>query len=172
MEKVTVYMMSLEATMEGKYYEISTSDEFVEARREFLEYCEKRNFSDDIETQYIDGPLSGKSTDYIYEIFELREEFEEELEVIGEIFNSTGNIEDTRNCLENRNYSIYPMELNGHYQTKKDAFEMYLDDIDFLHDVPDRIKSYIDYDSIMRDFEIEGMEIAEYTEGYIIINHY
>lgn len=172
MEKVTVYMMSLEETMEGKYYDIATADEFVEARRDFLEYCEKRNFSDDIEVQYIDGPLSGRATDYIYEILELAEEFEEELEIVGEIFNSVSNIEDTRNCLENRNYSLYPDVINGHYQDENDIFESYLDDIDFLHDVPQRMRCYIDYQAIKRDFEIEGMEIIEHSQGYIVLNHY
>lgn len=172
MEKQVVYMMSLDATLEGKYYDIITSEDYLEAEQNFLEYCEKRNLSDDIEVQYIDGCLSGKATDYIKEMLELSEEFGEDLEVVGEIFNSIYNIDETRRCLENRNYSIYPNELYGRFQTKEDAFQSYIEDIDFLYNVPENIKPYIDYDKIMRDFEIEGLQMNTYHKGYIFINHY
>ena len=172
MEKQTIYIMSLEETMDGKYYEVATGADFEEAEKAFLEYAELKNYSDDLEVQYIDGCLSGRATDYIKEMLELAEEMEESIEIVGEIFNSICNIEETRRCLEDKNYSIYSNTLNGHYQTKDDIFESYIDDIDFLSNVPENIKSYIDYSRIRRDFEIEGMEIIEYGAGYIVVNHY
>lgn len=62
--------------------------------------------------------------------------------------------------------------IHGH--TKLDAFENFLDDIDYLHGVPEFIRWHIDFDSILRSFECDGctiLELGDYSGTYLMINN-
>ena len=75
-----------------------------------------------------------------------------------------------RGALDTLNDQCY--FIQGH--TKLDAFENYLDEIDFLHGVPEYIRWHIDFDSILRDFECDGMmlvELGDYSGMYLMITH-
>ena len=76
-------------------------------------------------------------------------------------------LRDAMDVLDDQCYFI-----QGH--NKLDAFENYLDEIDFLHGVPEYIRWHIDFDSILRDFECDGMmlvELGDYSGMYLMITH-
>lgn len=68
------------------------------------------------------------------------------------------DFESAFEVLDDRGYFI-----SGH--GKLDAFENYLDEIDYLHGVPEHLRWYIDTDAIMRDFEFDGLTIIELNDG-------
>ena len=86
MKKQTIYIASLEEVLNGRYYDIESLEDYQNAVENFLDICEKRNLSDDLEIQYIDGELTGEATDYIEDVLRLAEENEEELDIISALF--------------------------------------------------------------------------------------
>lgn len=42
-----------------------------------------------------------------------------------------------------------------------DAFEEYVDELDLLHNVPENIRYYIDYEKMLRDYTFEGLTVVE-----------
>ena len=108
--------------------------------------------------------------DMIKEFEELAKNHTElEMDAAAQLINYgyANDFESAFEVLDDRCYFIY-----GH--TKLDAFENFLDEIDYLHGVPEFIRWHIDFDSIMRNFECEGMmilELGDYSGTYLIINN-
>ena len=76
----------------------------------------------------------------------------------------TKSIQDTKRII--KDYSYQYIEANN----KECAFIEYLEQIDYLRDIPDRFINYIDYEKLMRDFEIEGLHIEEVNfNNYLFI---
>ena len=104
MKKQTIYIASLEEVLNGRYYDIESLEDYQNAVENFLDICEKRNLSDDLEIQYIDGELTGEATDYIEDVLRLAEENEEDFILCGyEIISS-------RNSKSNRKQILSPLK--------------------------------------------------------------
>ena len=86
MKKQTIYIASLEEVLNGRYYDIESLEDYQDAVQDFLDICNEKNLSDDLEIQYIDGDITGEATDYIEDVLRLAEENEEELDIISALF--------------------------------------------------------------------------------------
>lgn len=138
-----------------EYFEVSSLEDIEEAYRDFDNRIAKDT---DVELQYIDGCLNGYSTYHIENIFELVEEFEVDMEEVRDLFNATVSLEETRNLLEDRNYFY----IEG--SSKLNAFIEYVEEhLNYFSGMKERFKYYIDYEKLMRDFEIDGLRIEEIT---------
>lgn len=168
MKKQTIYIASLESTLGGKYYDIESLEDYQNAVKDFLDVCEKRNLSDDLEIQYIDGDITGEATDYIEDVLRLSEEYEEDLEVISALFKMF-DIDEIEKILSNQNYYKYPMFIKKHFQSKEDAFREYLEETGYLSEVPEHLKDFMDYEKMLYDFECRGLKFAETEDEYIIV---
>lgn len=172
MKKQTIYIASLESTLGGKYYDIESLEDYQNAVKDFLDVCEKRNLSDDLEIQYIDGDITGEATDYIEDVLRLSEEYEEDLEVISALFKMF-DIDEIEKILSNQNYYKYPKVIRGyhqsHYQSKEDAFREYLEETGYLFEVPEHLRDFMDYEKLLYDFECRGLKFAETENEYIIV---
>ena len=142
------------SNMEYKYINVLSVDDFYNKLNEF------NKFNNDIEVQYMNGVLSGASTNKFIDILKISEEYKIDLEEVGAIYNYFNNIEDTKNTIEN-SYTI----INA--SNKENAFIEYLDSLDFFNGIPSNIVNYLDYESIMRDYEIEVLNIINYKDNYI-----
>ncbi len=142
------------SNMDYKYIEVSSSEDYINELNDF------NIFDTDVEVQYMDGALRGRATDNILDILKISEEYKVNIGEVGAIFNYFNNIEDTKNIIENH-YMIIN-DIN-----KKNAFIEYLEELDFFSNIPDNIIGYLDYKKLMRDYEIEGLNIIEYGNGYI-----
>lgn len=142
------------SNMEYKYINVLSVDDFYNKLNEF------NKFNNDIEVQYMNGSLSGESTNNFIKILKISEEYKIDLEEVGAIYNYFNNIEDTKNTIEN-SYTI----INA--SNKENAFIEYLEDLDFFNGIPSHVVNYLDYESIMRDYEIEGLNIINYNDNYI-----
>ena len=172
MKKQTIYIASLEEVLNGRYYDIESLEDYQNAVENFLDICEKRNLSDDLEIQYIDGELTGEATDYIEDVLRLAEENEEELDIISALF-KIFDIDEIEKILSNQNYYKYPKVIRGyhqsHYQSKEDAFREYLEETGYLCEVPERLRDFMDYEKLLYDFECRGLKFAETENEYIIV---
>lgn len=168
MEKQTIYIASLENTLEGKYYDIESLDDYENAVKDFLDICKKKNLSDDLEIQYIDGNITGEATEYIEDILRLSEEYGEDLETISALF-KIADINEIEEILKNQNYYKYPMFIKHHFQSKEDAFRDYLEETEFLCEVPEDLRDFMDYEKLLYDFECRGLKIVDAETNYIII---
>lgn len=155
---VEICLVNLGATWECKYYEVESLEELRDAYRDMEETFN----AEEIEIQGMSH--SDRAVEHLGEIFELAEENDIDVDEIIEIFDATDCMVTTREIIENGSYCYY------YADDKESAFMEYLDEIDFLHDVPEHLVSYIDYNKIMRDFEIEGLqiEILDYNK-YLFI---
>ncbi|MGL5714650.1 MAG: hypothetical protein ACRCXT_01805 [Paraclostridium sp.] len=144
-----------------EYFEVSSLDDIKEAYKDF----DRRVANDtDIELQYIDGVLSGYSCSKVEEVFDLMEEYDEDIEVVRDLLNATSCIDDTKKLLENKNYMYFEES------SKISALIEYLDTINFFDGLNYRFINYLDYSKIMRDFEFEGLQIVELDNKYLFIN--
>lgn len=157
----TICLTSL-AYGDFEYFDITCMNDLKEAYEDF---DNRIAHNTDIELQYIDGVLFGSSIEVFRDILELAEEFDAAIEIIRDIYNITCNLNDTRTILENENYMYFIAN------SKENAFIEYLEETSFFEGIPDRIINYLDYKSIMRDFEIEGLTIenVSYNKYLFII---
>lgn len=152
---VEICLVDLGNTCKYEYYTVGNSEDLKEAYKNFRE----RFYADEIEIQSISH--SQFITDYIDEIFDLIEEvklvdnYDIELDIVIDVLEATRSIKDTQRIIKNYEYQY--IQAND----KECAFIEYLEQIDYLRDIPDRFISYIDYEKLMRDFEIEGLQIEE-----------
>ena len=168
MKKQTIYIASLESTLDGRYYDIENLDDYQNAVKDFLNICNQRNLSDDLEIQYIDGDITGEATDYIEEVLRLSEEYSEDLEVISALFKIV-DIDEIEGILENENYYKYPMFIKKHFQSKEDAFREYLEETDYLAEVPEHLKDFIDFEKLLYDFQCRGLKMVDTETEHIIV---
>ena len=144
---VEICLVNLGATWEYKYYKVSSVEELNEAYKDM----EDAFNADEIEIQGMSH--SDRTVEHLGELFEIAEENDADIETVIEIFEAIDCITTTREVIENGSYCYYMAD------DKESAFMEYIEEIDFLHDVPDHLVNYIDYKKIMRDFEIEGLQI-------------
>ena len=142
------------SNMECKYINVLSVDDFYNKLNEF------NKFNNDIEVQYMNGVLSGASTNKFIDILKISEEYKTDIGEVGAIYNYFMNIDDTKNIIEN-SYTI----INA--TNKENAFIEYLEGLDFFNGIPSHVVNYLDYESIMRDYEIEGLNIINYNDNYI-----
>lgn len=144
-----------------EYFNVSCIEDIEEAYKDF----DKRIAHDtDIELQYIDGCLNGYSCYHVEDVFELVEDFGQDIETVRDLLNATTSIIDTRKLLEDENYMYFEET------SKINAFVEYLDTINFFEGLNYRIINYLDYTKIMRDFQFEGLQIIETDGKYLFIN--
>ena len=154
-KKMEVCLVDLGNTCKYDYYIVENSKDLKEAYKDFRE---KFN-ADEIEIQGISH--SQYITDNLEDIFELIEEiklvdnYDIELNTVIDVLEATKSIQDTKRIIKDHSYQY--IESNN----KECAFIEYLEQIDYLRDIPERFINYIDYDKLIRDFEIEGLQIEE-----------
>ena len=110
------------------------------------------------------------SVDMLEEFEELAKTHDDQEIEAGCILINYGYDDTLRGALDTLNDQCY--FIQGH--TKLDAFENFLDEIDYLHGVPEFIRWHIDFGSIMRNFEYDGMtilELGDYSGTYLMITH-
>ena len=109
------------------------------------------------------------SIDAMKQMVELETKRDElDMEAAAQLINYgyANDFETAFEVLDDRGYFI-----SGH--GKLDAFENYLDEIDYLHGVPDHLRWYIDTDAIMHNFECSGLHIIELNDGddFLFLNY-
>ena len=161
---IEICLVNLGNTCKYEYYTVRNTDDLKEAYKDFR----YRFNADEIEIQGISH--SQYITDNIEDIFELIEEiklidnYDIELNTVIDVLEATKSIEDTKRII--KDYSYQYIEANN----KECAFIEYLEQIDYLRDIPERFINYIDYEKLMRDFEIEGLQIEEVNyNNYLFI---
>lgn len=161
---IEICLVNLGNTCKYEYYTVGDNEELKEAYKNFKD----RFNADEIEIQGMSH--SQYITDYIDDIFQIIEDFklindyDIELNTVIDILEATRSIKDTRNII--MDYSYQYIKAND----KECAFIEYLEQIDYLRDIPDRFINYIDYKKLMNDFEIEGLQIEEVNyNNYLFI---
>lgn len=142
-------------------YEYFEAEEIADVNIAYNSFRKKYN-ADEIEIQALNQ--SQFVTDNIYPIFELLEELPHmDLDEIINILEATGCMIETRKVARDGNFQ--------HIRTwnKSDAFACYIEEIGYLDEVPQHLQNYIDYDAIMRDFEINGLIIHRVNDEQFII---
>ena len=154
--------ISLMALGNGKweYFNITCMEDLKEAYRDF---DERIAHDTDIELQYIDGCLSGYSCSVFEEVLEMLEEYNVDIDVIKDILNFTGNIEETKRILDNKLFAYY-------YGTSEiDAFHEYLLEIDFFNDIPESKQHFIDIEKVRREYYNIDIYSTDILDEYLFI---
>ena len=161
---IEICLVNLGNTCKYEYYTVRNTDDLKEAYKDFR----YRFNADEIEIQGISH--SQYITDNIEDIFELIEEiklidnYDIELNTVIDVLEATKSIQDTKKIIKDFSYQY--IESNN----KECAFIEYLEQIDYLRDIPEKFINYIDYEKLMRDFEIEGLQIEEVNyNNYLFI---
>lgn len=157
--KETISLMALGSGV-WKYFEISCMEDLKEAYKNF---DEKIAFGGDIELQYIDGCLSGYSCECFSDVLEMVEEYNIDIDIVKDILNAVGNIEEAKRILDNESYGYY------YGRNELDVFENYLYETDFFYDIPERIQCYIDIEKVKRDFYFIDIHSTDVFEKYLFI---
>lgn len=111
------------------------------------------------------------SVDMLEEFEELAKTHDDQEIEAGCILINYGYDDTLAGALETLNDRCYFIHGHG----KLDAFENYLDEMDYLHGVPEHIRYHIDFDSILRDFECDGgtiVELGDCWDKFLLINAY
>ena len=151
-------LVDLSNTGNFKYYE---AEELADVNRA---YNNMRSIfgADEIEIQSLNQ--SQFVTDNIYSIFELMEETDADLFEIINVLEATGCMEQTKEVIKDYRFQFIRTE------SKIDAFITYIEEFGYFDNIPNNLINYIDYDKMMRDFEIEGLTIHRVShEQFIII---
>lgn len=161
-----VYVMNL-GNYKGGYFEISSLVDLIEAER----IVNPMGWND-TEIQLIECYFECVKYNFdIAEFLKLKEEFNISPEELGYLFvNNTAS--EVREILEK---GIFYTIIEA--DTKLEAFEEYIREFDMLY-IPQHLESYIDYNSILIDWECGGLNIYKvaeasktvYSNKYIIIN--
>lgn len=157
--KETISLMALGSGV-WKYFEISCMEDLKEAYKDF---DERIAFGGDIELQYIDGCLSGYSCECFSDVLEMVEEYNIDIDIVKDILNAVGNIEEAKRILDNESYGYY------YGRNELDVFENYLYETDFFYDIPERIQCYIDIEKVKRDFYFIDIYSTDVFEKYLFI---
>lgn len=155
----TVSLMALGSGI-WEYYNITCMEDLKEAYKDF---DNRVAFGGDIELQYIEGCLSGYSCSVFEEIMDLLEEYNEDIDTIKDIVNATGNIEETKRILDNKNFAYF----NG--TSELDVFENYLIETDFFYDIPEAKHHYIDIEKVRRDYYFIDIFSTDELDKYLFI---
>lgn len=150
-------LVNLANTGQFEFYE---AEEIEDVNIAYNSFRCKYN-ADEIEIQGINQ--SQLVADNIYPIFELLEQYSHmDLYEVIYILDATGCIIETRKVIEEGNFMLI------RNWNKLDAFETYMEEINFLGEVPERFRSYIDLERVMRDFEFEGLTIHKVNDEQFI----
>lgn len=155
----TVSLMALGSGV-WEYFNISCMEDLKEAYKDF---DERIAFGGDIELQYIDGCLSGYSCECFSDVLEMVEEYNIDIDIVKDILNAVGNIEEAKRILDNESYGYY------YGRNELDVFENYLYETDFFYDIPERIQCYIDIEKVKRDFYFIDIYSTDVFEKYLFI---
>lgn len=165
----SIIFVSLANTMIFETYEINDLESLELAYEQFNKVLEAHGYADtDIELQVAESEtgLNDYVVDYLYNLYKIQEEHEEEIDVIIALFKYYRNTADIRKILSDRCYSI--QSGRGH-NTKIDAFDEYLREVGGIFDrVPDDLHSYIDVESIYIDYKCGGMTTLELEDDVYI----
>ena len=155
----TISLMALGSGL-WEYYNISCMEDLKEAYKEF---DNKVAWGGDIELQYIDGCLSGYSCSVFEDVLEMVEEYNIDVDIIKDILNATGNIEEAKRIIENESYGYY------YGRNELDVFENYLYETDFFYNIPEHIHHYIDIEKVRRDYYFIDIYSTDVFEQYLFI---
>lgn len=163
-----VYVMNL-GNYQGDYFKISSLEDLAEAEM----VVNPRGWND-IEVQLIECYFDCVTYSFdIFEFLKLKEEFNISPEELGYLFVNHTETE-VREILENQVfYTIIEAD------TKLEAFKDYIKEFDML-EIPQHLESYIDYNSLLIDWECGGLTIHKVVQAsssvrnnkYLIINMY
>lgn len=153
---VEICLVNLGNTSQFKYYTINTMKDlkgaYIDLENTFL--------ADDIEVQGMSH--STELCENLGEILKASVEHELELERAIDLFNSVECVGDFKKLLK-KGYHIIEAdnELNAYIE--------YLEATGFLVGVPDHIINYIDYDALLRDFELNSGTVTRLQDNEYII---
>lgn len=155
--KITISIMNLR-DYTWKYYDIESKVELNVAIENFLN--EKDH---DFEIQLIESEYVGLNDDNINEFLELKEQFPEvNAQEILYLINVLGVDEAEQTLNEEEFYAII------HEDNKIEAFREYIIEYNMLY-IPDNLESYIDWQSILRDWECGGTTVKRVDNGVYLI---
>ena len=155
--KITISIMSL-SDYTWKYYDIENKKELNEAIEIFL--SEKDH---DFEIQLIDSDYIGLNDDNLEKFLYLKEEFLEiDSQEILYLIKALGVDEAAQTLREGSFYTII------YEDNKVEAFREYITEYNML-DIPDHLESYIDWESVLRDYQCAGMTVERVNIGVYLI---
>lgn len=129
------------------YKTVSSSKELKEAISEFVG-------GSDYEVQYMGGALCKNATNNVLSLLEIAEEYAEDLETVGALYNHFTDLETIKNVLDNGFIEI--SERN-----KLNAFIEYTENTGLLEEIPEHLVFYFDFEKYMQDLVFEGLDIIE-----------
>ena len=86
-----------------------------------------------------------------------------DIEIVKDILNAVGNVEEAKRIIENENYAYY----NG--TSEKDVFENYLIETDFYYDIPESKHHFIDVEKVRNDYYFIDIYKTDVLEKYLFI---
>lgn len=147
-----------------KYVRVESTDQLGAEIDEFTK-------GSDYELQYMEGDLTGQSTQEPFMVYLIAEEEDKDIRLVNALYDYYGNSTDVQNVLK---YDDYFLEYG---KDEGDAFESYCDNLGVLDEVPERLRYYFDYERYKRDCELEGLNIiatgiySDNEELYLLTNY-
>ena len=86
-----------------------------------------------------------------------------DIEIVKDILNAVGNVEEAKRIIENENYAYY----NG--TSERDVFENYLIETDFYYDIPENKHHFIDVEKVRNDYYFIDIYKTDELEKYLFI---
>jgi len=160
-EQITIAITNL-YTGNWEYFNIYNLDDYNEAFEEWNK--ESINYNHDYEVQLIDHDYEGRLSDSnLEEFLKLTDENDVNPQDVIFLINAVG-IDTAKEIIENGEfYTIVEAD------NKIAAFEEFAKSIDLIQ-IPEHLESYIDWESVMIDYECGSMTIEKVECGtYLIV---
>ena len=156
---VEIVLVNLGNTGQFKYYDIQDIEDIKTA----YEDMRKVFNADEIEIQGLSH--SDRLVESLWEMLELKEETETDLQDIINIYEAVGCMSATQEAIKEGVY--YYIDARD----KEGAFIQYLEDINYFEGIPQRVINYLNYRMLMQDFQYEGLIIEQigYTDTYLFV---
>ncbi|MEG0368298.1 MAG: hypothetical protein RR585_15745 [Coprobacillus sp.] len=157
-QEITISIMNL-YNYEWTYFNIKTKEDLKDSIKDFL----KVNGDHDFEIQLIDSDYVGLNDNNLEKFLNLQEEFEEvDSQEILYLIKALGVDEAAQTLKEELFYIIV------HEDNKIEAFREYITEYNML-DIPDHLESYIDWESVLIDYECGGTTVKRVDTGIYLI---
>lgn len=114
----------------------------------------------EFELEYLSGCLVGDACDAFIELCELARQYDEELEVVGKLFNACDGLEETKLILDYETYAIISAK------SPSLAFREYLEELGDLASIPNHICQYIDFAKWLDDTSVQVFKTHTAKDGF------
>lgn len=130
---------------------------------EFLEQLREEKPEDEIGVSHftvngVEIPFNEENVEYL--LNEDDAEIAQVVTLLNHGYGDASDLSDITRDVEEKNYTMV-----FYADSKEDAFMDYYEEIGMMSEIPEQIVGYIDWEKLCRDYEFNGLTIAE-IEGY------